>query len=231
MNHAMTAAMQSASSPILQDFSPAQFRAYARRTFAQTAEAAIPNGKTRGPSDLDLDPNPNLEAELAILGTRPAAVLVPVIARPELTLLFTRRADHLPAHAGQISFPGGKVEESDDGPIATALREAEEEIGLTATVIEPLGFLEPYRTGTGFCITPVIALIQPEFTLTLNSEEVAETFEVPLQFLMDPRNHQTHARTLDARKRRFYAMTYGERFIWGATAGILKNMHERLYGS
>ncbi len=156
-------------------------------------------------------------------------MLVPVIARGDVTLLFTQRTDHLPAHAGQIAFPGGKMDDGDDGPVATALREAHEEIGLDPALVEPLGLLDPYRTGTGYLITPVVALIEPGFRLSLNRNEVVDAFEVPLAFLMDARNHQTHGRVIGGRERRFHAMPYGERFIWGATAGILKNMHERLF--
>lgn len=181
------------------------------------------------PSDFDL--NPEAMAEWgATRSPRPAAVLVPVVARNDLTLLFTQRTDHLAAHAGQISFPGGKIDETDAGPIATALREAEEEIGLDRRYVEPLGFLDAYRTGTGFRITPVVALVDPGFTLTLNTDEVADAFEVPLAFLMDASNHETHTRIIAGRERRFHAMPHGERYIWGATAGILKNMHKRLYG-
>jgi 8-oxo-dGTP pyrophosphatase MutT (NUDIX family) len=188
-----------------------------------TAQAA------RAPSDFDLNPDiaPDDAAATAL---RPAAVLVPVIRRPELSLLFTQRTDHLPSHAGQIAFPGGKVEAFDAGPQATALREAMEEIGLKASYVEPLGYLDSYRTGTGYRITPVVALVDPGFTLTLDPDEVVDAFEVPLSFLMDTRNHQVHVRQLGGKERRFYAMPYGDRFIWGATAGILRNMHERLFG-
>jgi 8-oxo-dGTP pyrophosphatase MutT (NUDIX family) len=158
----------------------------------------------------------------------PAAVLVPIIAREELTVLLTQRTEHLAKHAGQISFPGGKIDADDDGPVAAALREAEEEIGLSARFIEPLGFLDSYRTGTGYRIVPVVALVQPQFTLALNVEEVSDAFEVPLAFLMDEVNHQRHAREWRGRQRQFYAIPYLNRYIWGATAGIIKNMHERL---
>lgn len=157
----------------------------------------------------------------------PAAVLIAAVPRDEIMLLFTQRTDHLPAHAGQIAFPGGKTEKSDLSPLATALREAQEEIGMDPALVEPLGLLDSYRTGTGFRITPVVALVDPGFRLTLNRDEVADAFEVPLRFLMDAGNHHLHVRTIAGRERRFYAMPYEERFIWGATAGILRNMHER----
>jgi len=157
-------------------------------------------------------------------------VLVPVIARPELTVLLTERTAHLSTHAGQVAFPGGKVEASDIDAVHTALREAEEEIGLSRTLVEPLGFLDGYRTGTGFLVTPVVALVKPDFVLALDPGEVASTFEVPLAFLMDPTNHKHHSRPWRGRERHYYAMPFGDHYIWGATAGMLKNLHERLYG-
>lgn len=190
---------------------------------------AIETHSSAYPSDFDL--NPDAIAELAgRLPQRPAAVLVPVIARAELTLLFTQRTDHLPVHAGQISFPGGKIDEQDGGAKATALREAEEEVGLSRAHIETLGYLDTYRTGTGYRITPVVALVSPNFTLTLNPGEVSDTFEVPLSFFLDAGNFRTDTRSIGGRERRFYAIPYDGRYIWGATAGILKNMHERLFG-
>jgi 8-oxo-dGTP pyrophosphatase MutT (NUDIX family) len=217
--------------PELEAFTEAGFRALARWSLHREPPAGLaapPSGGVASPSDFDL--NPEAVAELGgAVGQKPAAVLVPVVARPKLTLLLTQRTDHLPAHAGQISFPGGKMEAGDDGPVETALREAEEEIGLARALVEPLGFLDSYRTGTGYRIAPVVALVDPDFSLSLNREEVADAFEVPLAFLMDPVNHKTHTRTLAGRERLYYAMPYGERYIWGATAGILKNMHERLF--
>jgi 8-oxo-dGTP pyrophosphatase MutT (NUDIX family) len=183
-----------------------------------------------GPSDFDL--NPGAEAELGPPDEPiPAAVLVPVIARDPLSLLLTQRTGGLAAHAGQIAFPGGKVDPRDRGALGAALREAEEEIGLEPALVEPLGCLDIYRTVTGFAITPVVALVQPGFTLSLNQREVAEAFEVPLPFLMDGANHQKHSRVYRGHARQYYAMPYGERYIWGATAGILKNMHERLFAT
>lgn len=184
------------------------------------------------PSDFDLNPGvlADLAAGRAGFGpAKPAAVLVPAIQREEITLLFTQRTAHLAAHAGQIAFPGGKAEPADGGPLATALREAHEEIGLEPDYVEPLGYLDCYRTGTGYCITPVVALVDSRFTLKVDPNEVADVFEVPLAFLMDKANHQLHARTIGESERRFYAMPFGDRFIWGATAGILRNMHERLF--
>jgi 8-oxo-dGTP pyrophosphatase MutT (NUDIX family) len=205
-------------------FSPHGFRDLVRRTLA------APGPARAEPSDFDLNPEmaaarPHPDAGSA----RPAAVLIPAIARPVVTLLLTQRTEHLPAHAGQIAFPGGKAEPFDADPLATALREAHEEIGLDSALVEPLGTLDRYTTGTGFQITPVIALVDPALRLTLDEGEVANTFEVPLPFLMDPANYQRHTRTIGGHERHFFAVPYGERFIWGATAGILRNMYERLF--
>ena len=172
---------------------------------------------------------PTLVAWLTDEPPRPAAVLVPVVARLPLTVLLTQRTDTLPSHAGQIAFPGGKIEADDHDAIAAALREAQEEIGLDPGLVEPLGYLDAYRTGTGYRIYPVVALVKPGFTLTLDAREVADAFEVPLAFLMDERNHQTHVRSMRGVERRFYAMPFEQRYIWGATAGIMKNMHQRLF--
>jgi 8-oxo-dGTP pyrophosphatase MutT (NUDIX family) len=215
-----------------------QFRSLARRALlssppsSATGEMPQAGPDTSRPSDFDL--NPELGRELgksakSVEPLRPAAVLVPVVARGNLTVLFTQRTDALPSHAGQIAFPGGKVEPADDGPLATALREAHEEIGLKAQFVEPLGYLDSYRTGTGYRIVPVVALVREGFELKLDSREVADAFEIPLSFLMDARNHTIHTRTLAGAERRFHAMPFQERYIWGATAGILKNMHERLF--
>jgi 8-oxo-dGTP pyrophosphatase MutT (NUDIX family) len=210
----------------------AGFRAAAVRALHPTPVETVfdpRTGRSWGPSDFDL--NPELAAEL--IGherARAAAVLVPVVARPQLTMLLTLRTAHLPSHAGQIAFPGGKVDPTDADPVATALREAEEEIGLDRRFVEPLGFLDTYRTGTGFGIVPLVALIAPGFALELNTSEVADAFEVPLAFLLDAANHQRHARLWQGRERHFYAMPYEERYIWGATAGMIRNLHERLTG-
>jgi 8-oxo-dGTP pyrophosphatase MutT (NUDIX family) len=188
------------------------------------------SGRTWGPSDWDL--NPEMIADFAVMEpARPAAVLVPIVARSELTVLFTLRPEGMKQHSGQISFPGGKVEPDDPDHAAAALREAEEEIGLAREHIEPLGFLDTYRTGTGYSVAPLVAIVSPAFRLSVDRREVAEVFEVPLAFLMDEANHQKHTRPWRGRDRHYYAMPYGDRFIWGATAGMLKNLHQRLFGS
>jgi 8-oxo-dGTP pyrophosphatase MutT (NUDIX family) len=162
---------------------------------------------------------------------RPAAVLVPLVAREDgATVLLTQRASHLRQHSGQIAFPGGKIDDTDGSPVHAALREAQEEIGLDARHIEPLGYLDNYFTGTGFRIFPVVAMVQPPFDLVINRAEVDDVFEVPVEFLMEPKNHLLHERKLSGVARKFYAMPYGERYIWGATAGMLRNLYVRLYG-
>ncbi len=171
------------------------------------------------------EPADESRPELATRAPRAASVLIPLVARSEgLSLLLTRRTEHLSAHAGQISFPGGSAEASDASAIDTALREAEEEIGLARAHVDVLGTLPDYLTGTGFCVTPVVALVTPPFSLQADPGEVAEVFEVPLAFLMDGLNHQRLSVQLPAGRRSFYAMPYGEYFIWGATAGMLRNL-------
>ncbi|MCR6633124.1 MAG: CoA pyrophosphatase [Magnetospirillum sp.] len=160
----------------------------------------------------------------------PAAVLVPLVERPEgLTVLLTQRTDHLAHHPGQISFPGGRLEESDGGdPLVAALRETEEEIGLGRERVTILGRLDLYVTGTGFGVTPVVGVVTPPFELSPDPFEVAEVFEVPLHFLLDPENHKLNRVVVEGRHRPFWSMTWEERVIWGATAGILVNLSEVL---
>jgi 8-oxo-dGTP pyrophosphatase MutT (NUDIX family) len=216
---------------IAEPFGADGFRTLAKRGLhAQPSDAIFDprTGKAIGRGDWDL--NPELRSDLnAGQPPRPAAVLVPVIARLEVTVLFTRRNAHLTHHPGQISFPGGSADPADATLTETALREAREEIGLDRTYIEPLGFLDGYRTGTGFHITPVVAFVRSGFSLVLDCSEVAEAFEVPLRFLMDESNHKKDKREWRGQMRSFYSITYGEHLIWGATAGMIKNMHERLF--
>lgn len=177
-------------------------------------------------SDRDLNPDwVAPETEL-----RPAAVLAPIIMRPEgWTMLFTQRAEETPAHPGQISFPGGRVQASDQGPLDTALRETFEEIGLERARIEALGAFDRYETGTGYRITPVVGLIAPGFDLKLDPREVASVFEAPLSFLFDPANHEQRVGEWRGVKRAYYAMPYKGHFIWGATAGMIRALYQRLY--
>jgi len=182
---------------------------------------------TRG--DLDLDPS--VWERAGVAATKPAAVLVPVVDRPEPAVILTMRTAELPSHAGQIAFPGGKIDQGDQGPLGAALREAQEEVGLNAGLVEPLGFLDLYLTFSGFRILPVVARVAPGYELTLNASEVADAFEVPLDFLMGPENHQRHSRDWKGIQRHYYAMPYQERYIWGVTAGILRNLYERVYGA
>jgi 8-oxo-dGTP pyrophosphatase MutT (NUDIX family) len=160
---------------------------------------------------------------------RPAAVLIPVVDHPEPTVLLTQRSAHLNDHAGQISFPGGKIDATDASPLDAALREAEEEIGLSREFIDPIGYLDLYATGFGFRILPTVARIRPGFKLRVSEAEVDDAFEVPLAFLMDPANHQVHSKEFRGMERSYYAMPFAERYIWGATAGILRVLYERIY--
>ncbi|MCW5702252.1 MAG: CoA pyrophosphatase [Bradyrhizobium sp.] len=160
---------------------------------------------------------------------RPAAVLIPVVDHPEPTVLLTQRTEHLSSHAGQIAFPGGKIDASDASPMDAALREADEEVGLKRDFIEPIGYLDVYGTAFGFRILPTVARVKPGFTLEINEYEVDDAFEVPLAFLMDPENHQIHTKEFRGMERSYYAMPFAERYIWGATAGILRVLYERIY--
>ena len=160
---------------------------------------------------------------------RPAAVLIPVIDRPEPTVLLTQRSPNLSSHAGQIAFPGGKIDATDSSPLDAALREAEEEVGLSREFVEPVGYLDLYGTAFGFRILPTVAKVRPGFELTINQFEVDDAFEVPLSFLMNPTNHQVHSKEFRGMERSYYAMPFAERYIWGATAGILRVLYERIY--
>ena len=185
-----------------------------------------PPGAPRGDCDL----NPGLSEALPDPGElTPAAVLVPLVDRADgFNVLLTRRTDHLHDHAGQVSFPGGRAEDCDRDATETALRETEEEIGLARSFVEIIGTLDTYRTGTGFIITPVVGFVTPGFTLRLDSFEVAEAFEVPLAFFLDPANHQRRSLVYKGAERQFYAMPYDDYYIWGATAGMLVNLYHKL---
>lgn len=182
-----------------------------------------------GRSDFDLNPEhwPPPKEPLT-----PAAVLVGLVERDEgVTVILTRRADTLKKHTGQVAFPGGRRDPGET-PWQTALREAQEEIGLDPGFVSLSGLSTPYRTGTGYLITPVVGFVRPGFTLTPSPAEVAEIFETPFGFLMDPRNYEQHERTgADGKVRRFYATTHENQYIWGATAGMLRALYDRLYGA
>lgn len=174
--------------------------------------------------DHDLNPGMAKPTELV-----QAAVLVPIVERGEgFTVLLTQRTDHLSAHAGQISFPGGRLEATDAGLEAAALRETEEEVGLRRDRIEVVGQLDLYVTRTGFEVTPVVGIVTPPFSLTPDPFEVADVFEVPLSFIIDPANHLKQSRLHNGIQRQFYVLPYDNRYIWGATAGMLVNLSEVL---
>lgn len=167
-----------------------------------------------------------------VLHLKDAAVLIPVIDRgDEASVLLTQRTNHLPSHAGQVAFPGGKVDEGDASAQAAALRETEEETGLSAEYIEIFGQLRPYISSTGYRIFPVLSIVKPGFELAPNPGEVEEIFEVPLRFLMDPANHLRKTGEWRGKTRGYFAMPYGDHYIWGVTAGILRNLYETVYRS
>ncbi|CAD6550339.1 NUDIX hydrolase [Paraburkholderia metrosideri] len=215
-----------------------------------TGDILTPDGlRARFEQTLEWTPEPIIEAPWRDTHADPrvAAVLVPLVVREHgLAVLLTQRADHLNDHAGQVSFPGGRHEPFDDDATATALREAQEEVGLAPSRVEILGALPDYLTGTGFCVTPVIGLVHPPFALKMDALEVAEVFEVPLAFLMDPANHEERLFRYEGGERRFFAMPYPREetatgtdeqpasstgthhFIWGATAAMLRNLYRFL---
>jgi len=213
------------------DLRPNELRALARQALDQEPKTTVFD-PTRPPARGDHDLNPDVDMTGDFEKLRPAAVLIPIFAHPRsLSVLLTQRADHLPAHAGQVSFPGGKMEPKDDTPCETALREAHEEIGLSKSAVEVIGYLDTYQTGTGFRIVPVVGLVCAEASTQADPTEVADIFEVPLSFLMNESNHQRHSIVWKGQRRQYYAMPYGTRYIWGATAGIIRNLHERLIAS
>ena len=194
------------------------------RTRLDPLPAAAPaSARTR--SDNDLNPGWDNHPE-----QRPAAVLAPIVKRaPGWTMLFTERSHETPAHPGQISFPGGRVQAEDADALATALRETEEEIGLLRSFIEPIGAWDRYDTITGFRVTPIVGLVEPGFSLTLDPREVASVFEAPLDFLMNPANHEKRDAIWQGRTRYYYVIPYEGHDIWGATAGMVRALWERLY--
>ncbi|MET1411981.1 CoA pyrophosphatase [Roseibium sp. HPY-6] len=161
---------------------------------------------------------------------REAAVLIGIVERSEgPSVVLTQRTGHLKSHAGQVAFPGGKIDPTDNGPVEAALREADEEIGLSPRQVEPLGNLAPYLTGSGYRVVPVVGAIHDVTAFRPNPDEVDDVFEVPLGFLMNPANHQKLSREWQGKRRYFYAMPFGERYIWGVTAGIIRSFYETVY--
>lgn len=191
-----------------------------------------PNSGPRSDADLTSDWNDLISKDQSF---RPAAVLVPLVERPSgLTVLLTERSPDLPSHAGQVAFPGGRIDDTDKGPEHAALREAQEEVGLDPDWTQLVGRLDHYHTGTGFQITPIVGFVSPVFTLeqlVLEEAEVAAVFEVPLSFLMNPDNHELHSIDYKGRERIYYAMPYDGHYIWGATAGMLVNLSHVLRGT
>jgi 8-oxo-dGTP pyrophosphatase MutT (NUDIX family) len=213
---------------VLQQQSGGSFFDRARARLSLDVPPALADPAAAGArGDLDLDPA--LWAQAGVKANKPAAVLVPVIDRSEPTVLLTLRTAELASHAGQVAFPGGKIDPADQSPVAAAMREANEEVGLSSRAIEPIGYLDLYLTFSGFRILPTVARIKPDFQLVLNPWEVTETFEVPLEFLMTPANHERKTRDWKGIARQYYAIPYENRYIWGITAGILRNLYERIY--
>jgi len=213
----------------IEAFTTADLRRRARGVLAPL-ESRVNAGSDAPAGRNDFELNPELEALADAEHKRPAAVLIPVIeGAKQASILFTQRTDELPTHAGQISFPGGKMDIGDTNVVETALREAREEIGLEAEYIDTIGFLDDYITSTGYRISPLVAVIRQGYSITPDRREVAEVFDVPLSFLMNVQNHEMHSREWRGAQRKFYAMPYGNRFIWGATAGMLRNLYEWLY--
>ncbi|HZP21007.1 MAG TPA: CoA pyrophosphatase [Bauldia sp.] len=203
------------------DFSPERF-------FARAADRLYPEPPPGSGRLGDHALNPDLRAD--DIAYRDAAVLIPAIARePEATILLTQRTPHLRSHAGQIAFPGGKIDAADASAGAAALREAEEEIGLAPDKVRLIGYLEPYLTRTGYRIVPVLGRVDPSFALNLNVHEVEDAFEVPLSYLMTPANHRRGSRLHLGKNRLFYEMPFENRYIWGVTAGILRALYERVF--
>jgi 8-oxo-dGTP pyrophosphatase MutT (NUDIX family) len=203
-----------------------------REAIARKLAAGLdPRGRSDSALDLKLNgaPRPGQLDEFPDVLT-PAAVLVPLVEHEGgMTIMLTKRTAHLAHHPGQISFPGGRLEDADGGDLVTcALRETEEEVGLARGRVLVLGRLDDYATGTGFMVTPVVGLIEPPFTLAPDPFEVADVFEVPLAFALDAANHRLHQREVAGRQRPFWALTWNEHLIWGATAGILVNLSEVL---
>jgi len=209
----------------------ARFFERARARLRLDVPPALTDPTAQGIRRGDLDLDPALWERAGVAATKPAAVLVPIVDRAEPTVLLTQRTAELASHAGQVAFPGGKIDPSDESPVAAALREAKEEVGLAPVLVEPIGYLDLYLTFSGFRILPTVARVKPDFQLSLNPREVTDAFEVPLEFLMEPTNHRRKTRDWKGITREYYEMPFGERYIWGITAGILRNLYERVYAA
>ena len=201
-------------------FSTADFRARAERE--RGPHAGLDYGDHRL--------NPDLSHLIIRPGLRDAAVLVPVVDHgDDAATLLTKRTERMRSHSGQIAFPGGAIDPTDATPEAAALRETNEEIGIELEDVEIVGRMPDYVTGSGYRIAPVLGIVQSGYLVTINEDEVDDVFEVPLSFLMDPANHRRESRIWQEKERFYYTMPYGERFIWGVTAGIIHALYERLY--
>ena len=195
-------------------------------SLAQTLREALELGHRRAPELIEGDPlDPHLSDFEAIT---PAAVLVAVVDRPEPTVILTVRPETMRRHAGQIAFPGGRIDPGDDGPVAAALREAEEEIGLPPDAVEVIGLADCYRTVTGFEVTPVVGVVPPGLSLTPHPGEVADVFEAPLHYLLEPGHQVVRTAMWRGRERSYYEIDYEGRRIWGATAAMIVNLSRRL---
>lgn len=195
-------------------------------SIAATLREALELGRRRSPELIEGDPlDPHLTDFQAIT---PAAVLVPVVDRPEPTVILTVRPDTMRRHAGQIAFPGGRIDPGDDGPVAAALREAEEEIGLPPGAVEVIGLADRYRTVTGFEVTPVVGVVPPDLPLELHPGEVADMFEAPLFYLLRPEHQHVRTAMWRGQERTYYEIEHKGRRIWGATAAMIVNLSRRL---
>lgn len=204
--------------------------AFNEETFRARASARLHASPPDFPGLSDDDLNPEARMIPAGEAPKPAAVLVPLVPRDDgLHMLLTQRQPHLARHAGQVAFPGGRVDLTDPGPLAAALRETEEETGIAPGFVEPLGFLDTYLTSTNYRVVPVVGIVRPGFTLQPDPGEVADVFEVPLGFLMDPARHERHSRDWQGKLRYYYAMPWQGRYIWGATAGMIRNLYSLMY--
>jgi 8-oxo-dGTP pyrophosphatase MutT (NUDIX family) len=184
------------------------------------------SGRSKGRGDHDLNPGMKPPDRLT-----PAAVLIPMVARDGgMTMLLTQRSNHLAHHPGQVSFPGGHVDPGDNSPEDTALRETEEEVGIDRRHVRIIGRLADYWTRTGFAVSPIVGVLTPPFDVAPDPHEVADVFEVPMNFLLDPANHERHSREYQGTTRHFHAMPYNGYYIWGATAGMLVDLYNVLLG-